>query len=123
MEPQGSHADALHGLIQGLSRSLAPDEVLRRVFGILRPHLRFDAAVSVLCRGGCDVTAAYAAGPLPEAVASRLTSGLMDSFIRFSGDTHRDCQRPPFQTEVLADGERGPQVAEAPRSAADAPPL
>jgi len=118
---QGSHVAVLHDLIQGLTRSLAPDEVLRRVLTALRPHLRFDVAVSVLCLDSRDVTTVYAAAPLPKAVASGLASGLMDTFLRFSGGTHRDCQRPPFQIEELRGGERASPVAGPPRSAADAP--
>jgi two-component system NtrC family sensor kinase len=121
MKQQGSHVDVLHDLIQGLTRSLAPEEVLRRVFTALRPHLRFDVAVSVLCLDGRDVTTVYAAAPLPKAVASGLASGLMDTFLRFSGGAHRDCQRPPFRIEELLGGERASPVAGPPRSAADAP--
>jgi signal transduction histidine kinase/ActR/RegA family two-component response regulator len=121
MEQQGSHVAVLHDLIQGLTRSLAPEEVLRRVFTTLRPHLRFDVAVSVLCLDSRDLTTVYAAAPLPKAVASGLASGLMDTFLRFSGGTHRDCQRPPFQVQELRGGERASPMATPPRSAADAP--
>jgi len=121
MERQGSHVAVLHDLIQGLTRSLAPEEVLRRVFTALRPHLRFDVAVSVLCLDSRDLTTVYAAAPLPKAVASGLASGLMDTFLRFSGGTHRDCRRPPFQIEELRGGERASPMAAPPRSAADAP--
>ena len=65
MKQQGSQADDLHDLIQRLTRSLAPEEVLRRVFTALRPHLRFDVAVSVLCLDSRDVTTVYAAAPCP----------------------------------------------------------
>jgi len=121
MKQQGSQADVLHDLIQRLTRSLAPEEVLRRVFTALRPHLRFDVAVSILCLDSRDVTTVYAAAPLPKAVASGLASGLMDTFLRFSGGAHRDCQRPPFQIEELRGGERASPVAGPQRSAADAP--
>jgi two-component system NtrC family sensor kinase len=121
MKGQGSHVDALHDLIQGLTRSLAPEEVLRRVFTALRPHLRFDVAISVLCLDSRDVTTVYTAAPLPKAVASGLVSGLVESFLRFSGGAHRDCQRPPFQIEELRGGERTSPVAGPPRSSADAP--
>lgn len=121
MKRQGSQVDVLHDLIQGLTRSLAPEEVLRRVFTALQPHLRFDVAVSVLCLDSRDVTTVYAAAPLPKSVASGLASGLMDTFLRFSGGVHRDCQRPPFQIEELRGGERASPVAGPPRSAADAP--
>lgn len=121
MEQQGSHADVLHDLIEGLSRSLAPEEVLRRIVGALRPHLRFDVAVSVLCSDGRDVTTVYAAAPLRETIAAGLASGLMDTFVRFSGGAHRDCQRSPFQIEALPGGEEASPVAGTQRSAADAP--
>jgi two-component system NtrC family sensor kinase len=121
MERQGSHVDVLHDLIQGLTRSLAAEEVARRVFGILRPYLHFDIAISVLCIDGRDVTTAYAAAPLPEAVASRLASALMDTFVRFSGEAHQDCERPPFQIVELGDAEKASPVAGPPRSAVDAP--
>ena len=121
MERQGSHVGVLHDLIQGLTRSLAPEDVLRLVIGVLRPHLRFDVAVSVLCCGDRDVTMVYAAAPVPEATASALASGLMDTFLRFSGGAHRDCQRPPFQIEALGDGEGVSPVAGQQRSTADVP--
>ncbi len=118
---QGSQVNALHDLIQGLTRSLAPEDVLRRVFTSLQPHLHFDVAVSVLCLDGRDLTTVYAAAPLPKAMASGLASGLMDTFLRFSGGVHRDCQRPPFQLEELRGSERAAPVAAPPRIAADAP--
>ena len=120
-ERQGSPVDALHDLIQGLTRSLAPEDVLRRVFTALQPHLRFDVAVSILCLDGRDLTTVYAAAPLPKAMASGLASGLMDTFLRFSGGVHRDCQRPPFELEELKGSERAAPVAAPPRIAADAP--
>jgi two-component system NtrC family sensor kinase len=121
MGGQGSHVDVLHSLIQGLTRSLAPQEVLRRVFIYLEPHLRFDAAVSIRCHDGSDVTTVYAAAPLPEGVASGLASGLMETFLRFSGGLHRDCQRPPFRFEQLRNGKGASPVSGPLRSAADAP--
>ena len=121
MEQQGSHAGVLHDLIEGLSRSLAPEEVLRRIVGALRPHLRFDVAVSVLCSDGRDVTTVYAVASLPETVGAGLASGLTDTFLRFSGGVHRDCQRPPFQIEALPGGEGPSPVTATQRSAADAP--
>jgi two-component system NtrC family sensor kinase len=116
-----AHADVLHKLIQDLTRSLTPDEVLRRVFATLVPSLRFDAAVSVLCHDGNDTTTVYSGAAIPEGTASGLASGLMETFLRFSGGAHHDCQRPPFRIERLpADGGASP-VSGPHRSAADAP--
>lgn len=116
-----THADVLHKLIQDLTRSLAPDEVLRRVFATLMPHLRFDAAVAVLCRGGEDATTVYSAAAMPEGTASGLASGLMETFLRFSAGVHHDCRRPPFGLERLPAGEGASPVSGPHRSAADAP--
>jgi signal transduction histidine kinase/ActR/RegA family two-component response regulator len=116
-----THADVLHKLIQDLTRSLTPDEVLRRVFTTLMPHLRFDAAVSVLCREGDDATTVYSAAAIPEGTASGLASGLIETFLRFSGGVHHDCQRPPFRVERLLAGEGASPIAGPQRSAADAP--
>lgn len=121
MEREQTHVDALHELIQGLTGSLAPDQVPRRIISLLRPHLRFDAAVSVLCTDGRDLATVYAMAPLPESVASGLASGLMDTFLRFSGGAHRDCQRPRFDVQTLPDGRGATPVAEDQQSAADAP--
>ena len=116
-----THADVLHKLIQDLTRSLTPDEVLRRVFATLMPHLRFDAAVSVLCRDGDDATAVYSAAAMPEGTASGLASGLMETFLRFSGGVHHDCRQPPFRLERLPAGEGASPISGPQRSAADAP--
>ena len=121
MERAESHVGVLHDLIEGLTRSLTPEEVLRRVVGALQPHLRFDVAVSVLCSDGRDVTTVFAVAPPSEAVAAGLASGLTDTFLRFSGEAHRDCQRPPYQIEPLSGSEGASPAAGPLRSAADAP--
>ena len=103
--------------------TVSQNEMLQLLFGALQPVLEFDAVAVVLCDSELDRPTLFAARPLEERFARSLVDDLIDSFRRFSGETHQGCGKGPLQVKQLiregeAHGEawRGPAL-----SAVDAP--
>jgi two-component system NtrC family sensor kinase len=75
---------------------------VRTSLEVLAPALGFQLAAAVACRGGEDVTTVYAPQEVPAGSASSAAAGALDAFLRLTGEKHRSCGRPPFQTATLA---------------------
>jgi len=84
------------------SEYLTPEELLRLLFGALHAQLEFDALATVLCREGRDCVFALAARPLTAGFAEMVANDLVESFYRFSRESHRDCSRGPLRLESLS---------------------
>ena len=91
-----------HELTRRLSYSLSSDEVVRTTLEVLAPALGFHLAAAVACRGGEDVITVYASQEIPAELASSTAASALDAFLRLTGQKHRSCHRPPFQTNTLA---------------------
>ncbi len=72
---------------------LTHDEVLRLLFGALQPVLEFDGMAAVLCRNGEDCVTVFSMRPLAAPFAQSLAENLVESFRRFSGESHQGCSK------------------------------
>jgi two-component system NtrC family sensor kinase len=69
---------------------------------VLAPAFGFHLAAAVACRGGEDMITVYAPQEIPAELASSTAASALDAFLRLTGQKHRSCHRPPFQTNTLA---------------------
>lgn len=77
-------------------------EALRLLFEALRPLIGFDAVAAVLCFEKQDYPLLFTTGAVDPAFAEFLADDLVDSFRRFSGESHAGCARGPLQVLPLA---------------------
>ncbi|MGD0766559.1 MAG: ATP-binding protein, partial [Dehalococcoidia bacterium] len=80
---------------------LTHEEVLRLLFGALQPVLEFDGMAAVLCRNGEDCVTVFSVRPLAPPFAQSLAGNLLESFRRFSGESHQGCREGRPNVELL----------------------
>ena len=100
----GEELSLFHELTRRLSYSLTGDEIVRTSLEVLAPPLGFHLAAAVICRGGKDVTTIYAPQDAPPGLTSSTAASALDAFLRLTGEKHRSCAHPPFETVTLAIG-------------------
>ncbi len=90
-----------HELTRRLSYSLSCEEAVGAALEALAPALDFQLAAAVACSGGSDAITVYAPRGVPSALAGGIANEALEAFLRLTGEKHRSCDRPPFQTAAL----------------------